>query len=779
MRRSLALVAVAWSAAGALAQVAPQVPSPPPAPSPAAAAAPAPPSSPPSEPSEPRLSFEVRFPASRGGGAAQGSAGEVSYETDDRVVASGGVEMKYQDLVVRADSMTLDRNTRQLLAAGSVRMTQGPRRLEAQSATFDLGSKTGSFQNASADVEAEYYFRGREIAKTGENSYRVLDGVFTSCGGDSPPWSFQVARADVEVDGYAHARHARMLIKKLPVLYLPYLVWPARQERSSGLLIPNVGYSQSRGSYLGLAYYKTLGRSYDATLFLDGYTRNYYGLGGEFRYRPREGTQGLVQGYLLDDPESPDSRWKVRWDHETKDLPWGLRGVVSYRDFSDFQFFRDFDRERDRVTLRTLESTGFLTGSWGPHSLNVLAQSQETFLGEKQTVVQERRPQVEYRLRPLRLGRSPFYLQALGSAANLAVERTAGLSGTYGRLDLGPELSLPLRPAPWFSLKVTAGGRATWYGDTLCRPATGPLDRQTEVCGSAGQAFVGEALSRVYETAQAQLVGPSFSRIYEGRGEFGKFKHVLEPRFVYTRLGEFEDTARYPLFDEVDTPRPTDLGRMSVVSRLLAKPKAGPRGVAAAAREVLSMELARRYSFDSGRPLQTSRIDGATTVDGPLTFELRFAPSARTNLRVETEYSDFRGGFESRSLSGSLALGRHSLSGTWYTQFDPEANRRPRAPGSAAFESTLSDQVGLQASLALLPKRLRLDSQLNYDLKNGDLRQGRVFLNWSGSCYDFRVEVRELRVQERSERDYRFAVNLKNVGTFGDLNGGDRIGGGR
>jgi LPS-assembly protein len=551
------------------------------------------------------LTFEVRFPASQGGGAAQGSAGEVSYETDDRVIASGGVELKYQDMTVWADSMTLDRKNRQLLATGAVRLTQGPRRLEAESATFDLGAKTGSFVNASADLEADYYFRGKEIAKTGENTYRVLEGVFSSCGGETPPWSFQVARADVEVDGYAHVRHARMRIKKLPVLYLPYIVWPTRLGRSSGLLIPNIGYSNARGSYLGLAYYAALGRSYDATLFLDGYSKNYYGLGGEFRYRPSEGTQGLVQGYLLDDPAARGQRWKLRWDHETKDLLWGMRGVVSYRDFSDFQFFRDFDRDRDRVTLRTLESTGFLTGSWGAHSLNVLAQSQETVLDEGQNVVQERLPQVEYRLRPMRLGRSPFYLQTLASASNLSVQRTTGLDGSYGRLDLGPELSLPVRPAPWISLKLTAGGRATWYGDSLCRPATGPLDRGPEVCGASGQVFVGEALSRVYETAGAQVVGPSFSRIYEGRGEFAKFKHVVEPRWVYTRLGDFADADRYPLFDEVDRQSPSDLGRMSVVSRLLAKPKPGPRGLAGRSRWLAapaSIPLARSRPRGSTAP---------------------------------------------------------------------------------------------------------------------------------------------------------------------------------
>ncbi|MEZ5314266.1 MAG: hypothetical protein R2862_11780 [Thermoanaerobaculia bacterium] len=55
-------------------------------------------------------------------------------------------------------------------------------------------------------------------------------------------------------------------MKKLPVFYWPYLVWPAKTERTTGLLVPNIGYSRRRGAYLGLAHYQVFGPSYDNTV---------------------------------------------------------------------------------------------------------------------------------------------------------------------------------------------------------------------------------------------------------------------------------------------------------------------------------------------------------------------------------------------------------------------------------------------------------------------------------------------------------------------------------
>ncbi|HZI64774.1 MAG TPA: LPS assembly protein LptD [Thermoanaerobaculia bacterium] len=763
------------------------------------------------EPAAGRITFEIRMPAERGGGRATGSAGALAYESEDLAVASGGVELRYQDYEVRADRVTVNVATQDLVAEGGVVLDQGPRRLAGDRLEFNFETETGELTQATAYVNPDYYFSGAEIAKVGEDTYSVTDGMFTSCRGDSPPWSFRVSQAQIEVEGYARARNATMRVQQVPVFYLPYILWPVKQERTSGLLIPNVGYSRRRGSYIGLAYYQVIGRSYDNTWYADLYGKEYYGLGSEFRYHPSEDMEGQVQGYTIRDPLAEEDRWKVRFDHESNRLPGGLRGVISFRDYSDFEFFRDFERGLNEATLRTLYSSGFLTGTWGPQSLNLLVDDRQTFITADSIVLQRQLPEIEYRVRPLRLGRSPLYFQMLSSANYFSVDRSPAYQGEYGRADLFPQLSLPLRAAPWLSVSLNGGGRATWYGDSVCRFPTQPGEVADDLCGPEGQALTGETLTRVFPTAGAEIVGPSLSRIFGGAAG-GKVKHLIEPRWTYTFFDEFDDRARVPLFDEVDTPDPANVGRVALVNRWLARPAevvaeeegedeeagedddeeededdegdedaveeitdaaapsgarkpptkpARPARAAAGAREVLLFELSQAYSFDSQRPLQRSADGLLTDPWSPVRARLRFNPSSLTNVQAEANYNTLLEGLDSTSLSGFVGLGRgNSMGATWFTRYRPETG------------DTLSDQIGLTSALNL-GKRLRLNGQINWDLEQEMLQQQRLIVGYTGSCYSLRLELREFRAQDRRDRDYRFAVTLKNVGTFLDLTGGE------
>jgi len=708
-----------------------------------------------------RLEFDIKFPADQGGGSAVGSAGDLAYERETTAVLTGGVKLRYQDIEIQADQVSLDQKTKLVTASGSVILDQGPRRLTGDTLDFDLNTKTGKLKNATGQVAPDYYFRGAEVAKTGDDTYTVTDGIFTSCSQEVPDWSFRLGEARVEVEGYAHVRHASLRAKKLPVFYTPYILWPVKSDRTSGLLIPNVGFSDTRGASLGLAYYQVLGRSYDTTFHVDTYTQGYLGLGNEFRYHPTEGTQGAVLGYAVQDPESSDDswRWKAEWNHTTTDLPWGMRGVVQYQDFSDFEFFRDFERDFDRNTLRFIDSRAFVTGNWGPHLLNLLLNQRQTFVGQgiaqgkNDTVEQTKLPELEYRLRSTRIGGSPFYAQFDGSASFLSIDRpgtgAGNYSGSYGRVDLFPQVTLPVRSFPWLNLSVGGGGRLTWYGDTL--------DATTQ------DRFDGESLTRALPFASAQVVGPSFSRIFDGgvggMGGFSKFKHVFEPRITYNFLGDFEEQREIPLFDEVDGTRSSNFGRVALVNRLLGKP-ASELG---SAREILSFELARRYSFDDTQPLQQGQEGGlrVETQEGPLEALLRFNPSDKTSLKAEATYSTLFSGLDSTSFSGNLGFGVGNFLGlTWFTNYQPQTGE------------AVSDQVRFNGSVEVWPSKLRLEAQVNYDVKESFLQQQIFVANWTSQCYGLRLELREFRslIGPRfSDKDFRFSLTLKNVGTFLDL----------
>ena len=50
----------------------------------------------------------------------------------------------------------------------------------------------------------------------------------------------------MELEGTGVARGVTFRVKDVPVLYVPYFVFPANTQRQSGFLLPRVGYSNRR-----------------------------------------------------------------------------------------------------------------------------------------------------------------------------------------------------------------------------------------------------------------------------------------------------------------------------------------------------------------------------------------------------------------------------------------------------------------------------------------------------------------------------------------------------
>ena len=771
-----------------------------------------------------RSTFEFPLPEERGGGTVRGNALEINAQQGQTIVLSGGVSLAYQDVHIEAESIELDLEDNSLVARGGVVLDQGPRRLAGDSATFDLATKTGSLTHANAYLEPDFYFSGAEISKVGEDRYTVVDGVFTSCDQDVPNWSFKVRRARVDVGGYAHIRGASFRVKKAPVLYFPYILWPAKLDRASGFLVAQPGYSTRRGASLSAAYYKTLGRGADTTIFTDLYSEGFVGIGDEFRYALSEGTSGIFEGYAIRDPDDDKWRWKLNLNHVSEDLPLGLRGVIDFNDISDFRYFEEFERDFNRATLRQIHSRGFLSGNWGTHSLNLQVDSLETLIAfddpateadEGRQVTLRSLPEVEYRLRSTQLGSLPLYLQADASLALLDIQRSANYDGNFGRVDLFPSVELPIKSWPWLSLSLTGGYRFTWYEDSLCNrnvDSSGATLGTGEPCVNNVQRFTGDSFERSTPVVTADIFGPSFSRIYTKKlGDFGKFKHIIAPRITYGFVDvDDEDLSRIPLYDERDSLRSRNSMRVALVNKVLGKPAEvvedeehaeesseaedsatverdeevadgetgeeateGAEGAVTdppakkkrkkntSSREVLSFELAQSFSFDDKQPLQ--RGAGRTDKAGPLSALLRFNPTDGTSVKAEVFYSTLFSRVTSTSLSGTYLLPGDNLVGLTYV------NRVNAVNGE-----TQSDQIRLWTGLHLIPRKLKVEAQFNYNLKQSTLQQQRYILRYTGSCCGLQLEFRDAQFDPLSgtrDQDYRIAITLKNVGTFLDLSG--------
>ncbi len=96
------------------------------------------------------------------------------------------------------------------------------------------------------------------------------------------------------------------------------------------------------------------------------------------------------------------------------------------------------------------------------------------------------------------------------------------------------------------------------------------------------------------------------------------------------------------------------------------------------------------------------------------------------------------------------------------------------------FRDSLRRAFGLFGLLvlALLPNKLTLEAQLSFDIlgpvvdnerKSWDLQRQRYVLDWKSQCYNWQLQYRESNYRDTEEREYRFVLALRNIGTFLDL----------
>ncbi|MFV2071126.1 MAG: LPS-assembly protein LptD, partial [Thermoanaerobaculales bacterium] len=642
---------------------------------------------------------------------------DVQRATETTWHGEGNVRVIYQDITITCDELDYNRATGDLVARGNVIVDRGPSRFTADVLEFNLPAKTGLFTNATAQIDPMYTFTGREIEKLDETHYRIDKATFTTCSTDDgkPPWSFHVNKALIEQEGLGYFYSTAMRVRGVPVFYLPYMVWPIKQERAAGLLMPRFGYSNRRGFNFGLPLYVPVGRSYDTTIFVDYYTSGFLGLGNQWRWAPVEGAAGAIDFYGIWDQSNDEFQWKVNGWHRQDDF-FGFRLQAQVENLSDIDFFQDFDRTFDANTRRSLTSYVYLTRNIGPYAFNIRADHQQTFLTSGDVTLMQL-PEVELRSGATPVLGSPVYLNLISSVNAFKVDRGGDLKGTYARADLFPQFSYTLPGPAWLSVTPRLGGRFTYYTsqyelDAISRPAK----------------LIEEPIDRLYITGAVDVVGPSFSRVFEGGlGSFDKLKHLVEPRVEYRYLSTTTDVSRIPLFDEVDsTPRDASLVRLVLANRLLGRAK----GVGA--RELASLELFQDYSFDE--PLNRDTVRNRTSQLGPLGMSLRLTPTAGTGFDGRLSFDTLYKSLISTSLAASLQRPYGMLNLTWYASQNPRTGDRT------------SSQVRTMVSFRKPRFPLDLSFHLAYDIERAELQDQRYQIGYQGSCWNVSAQYRDTRL---------------------------------
>ncbi len=480
-------------------------------------------------------------------------------EKSGAIIAEGEVTIEAAFGRIQADKITV-RDGRILEADGNVLLVWGHNRISGTRMTYDVGLKDdpdpdkriprGVIENAIGQVEPEFNFDARQVDTIGDDHVVLHEATVTTCTQPVPYWSFRVSTAKIKIEGYAHMYNLRAIIGKVPIFYLPYLIWPVKRERAPGLLFPEFGATSHRGFFMSLPVFVPLGQSADVTFFPEYYTIGGWAGGVKARVVPNRDGYAEAEAQYVADQLTGENRYRVQLK-QTQNFLNGFRMVSDVDIVSDFNYYTDFVRNLTYASSPTILGRVTFTRNGPWTTLLVQEQYREQLFADGSTLLQTTLPELEWRGRSHRIGHTPFYFTYLSSLASIRQDSTR-MQASYFRGDIFPTLSAPFSPWPWIDITPSVAVRSTYWSE-----------RQAPVVNVNDPIVVThDDLWRNLFTGGIDIRGPKLVRIYETKPKPGKdgedpkpaakYKHTIEADAAYIYQQAFDHNDQVIVYDEID-----------------------------------------------------------------------------------------------------------------------------------------------------------------------------------------------------------------------------------
>jgi LPS-assembly protein len=591
-------------------------------------------------------------------------ANSITYDSNlDTYKAHGDVVVTFAGGYLKADTVTMKKTTKDAAAEGHVEIRSEKDLLRCDSAHFNVETKTGILRNGTMFFDRNhFYLSGKEIEKKGEDTYLLKDATATTCDGDRPDWRFTGQEVKVTVDGYGTMKHGTFEVSNIPIIYVPWMVFPAKTTRQSGLLFPRIAYSRDKHGWdAGIPFFWAISENTDATLYQRYMDNRGLQEGLEFRYCISENSYGTFYGdYLNDAKEASETeadglsrnwnenqkRWSYYLNHETTFSP-GFYIRTDINKVSDNWYFRDFDsynyylehygegqnKRFDKVSfigdrsLASLESTARVVKEWDLYNLTALAQYTDNFQSYSNDTTLQKYPEVTFTGITHPLFDSPVYFE-LESTYDYYY-RTQGYKGHL--FDAHPVFSLPLSYSDYFQFTPEIGFRETkWDG----------MNTEDGVPGRRGS----RELYNIGATLSTEV-----HRIFAVNGQtVEKIRHGVKPELSYTYIPY---VFQGDLADFVDTVPEQNSVTYSLTNTLIARVKDSAGGITY--REFFNLKVSQPYNIKEARR-NLSEPNDARRPFGNVAIEFDFNPFQYLSLDSDASY-DVNDG-EWKTTNGHLAV---------------------------------------------------------------------------------------------------------------------------
>ncbi|WP_243372354.1 LPS assembly protein LptD [Geotalea sp. SG265] len=648
------------------------------------------------------------------------SADSLSYgERSSSFEAEGNVRIRYDGVTLLSDRALFREDEGEAVAQGHVLLEKGDDVLHGDRVRLNTVTQQGEVTNGYLFLKKpNFHIRSSLMSKTGTADYRMERGSFTTCDGDSPSWHFTARSLDLTLEEYATGSNVLFYVKNIPLLYLPYIVFPAKTERQSGLLIPRLGNSTKKGFYLDLPFYWAMTPSQDATINLDIQTRRGVGVGVDYRYLAEGGREGAVSGYGIYDTSQSRFRGELIERHvDTAPDTLTFRSDINL--VSDRDFYRDFASDAGEYNRQYLDSRAALTKHWQDHVLTAELDYVENMDAASNKGTLQKLPTVSFTTVRRKIGGSPVFFSLYADAVNFYREE-----GTEGqRVTLHPTLTSYFQ-AGSLDMSASAG-----FSQRLYNAYGGGEESAVHGKGIADAEFaVSTRLARVFDT---------------GLNAMPKVRHLLVPEVAYSFVQQ-RNQDKLPFFDYDDRVVGQNVVGLSLANYITGKIVQADG--TPLYRELMFLRLSQGYQIsgsrrdllafvDEGRPLTDLRVEG------------RLSPLDRISLDLDSRFNTYRGSFSSTILAGGYEGDNGNRFGVGY-RFSRDSLEY------------LEGRIGVG-----LVKPFVFNYTTRYSFDKGDFLESIYALEYKHQCWGVTLSYRD----RPDNREFMVTFTLAGVGALGPL----------
>ena len=458
-------------------------------------------------------------------GKATSIEGDSLTGTDANPVFRGNVTMRRGDQFMGADQLTFDKEKETYAAEGSIRYQGSGLRMVADRAEGEQAGDTHTIHDIQYQLLSRRGNGGADSVTLSGDTGVMRGATYSTCPPESRQWEVRADRIDIDTEeGMAVARGATLRVGKVPVLYMPWFMFPTDERRRTGLLFPSLSNSGRNGFDWKQPIYLNLAPNYDLTLEPRLMTSRGAQLGAQFRYLV-DGGRGTLEGAWMPDDELRDrERGRLRFTgYQNLDAHWQARASLNW--ISDPRYFEDFSSSIDGLSPTTARSSlgvyGRGTGWDAGVSLNHSELADYTL--SESRLPYDRLPRAYLNWNHSLSG--PFEVGISAEAVRFQHEVRDGGS----RLDLKPWIGMPLEGNAWF-LRPQLAYRHTAY----------QLD--SDLAASLG----GNKSPSRGQSIFSLDGGLYFDRDTRVKGQ--DYLQTIEPRLFYLNV-PYADQDDLPLFD--------------------------------------------------------------------------------------------------------------------------------------------------------------------------------------------------------------------------------------